>query len=95
MPCRGGETAVAGEERRVQRLGERDISRVVSGQIAAKLPHARQQEFVGIAAKGERGKVFERLPATIGGDLASRRISAQDLGRFDVDEMRRVERFSR
>ena len=83
------------KERSVQRLGERDISRVVSGQVAAKLPHARRQEFVGIAAKGERGEVVERLAATIGGDLACRRISAQDLGHFDVDEMGRVELFSR
>ncbi len=85
---------VAGEERRVQRLGERDVSRVASGQVAAKLPHARQEEFVGIAVKGERGKVVERLAGTIGGDLACRRISAQDRS-LDVDEMRRVERFSR
>jgi len=63
---------VAGEERRVRRVGERDTSRVASGQIAAQLPHARRQELVGIGVKGERGEVVECFAGTIGGDLACR-----------------------
>lgn len=94
MSCGGGEAAVAGEERGVESFGERDIDGVIGSKIVAQLPDADQQPVVRIAANAKRSEVVERRAASHGSDLAGRSVSAQDLRCLEVNEMRRMERFS-
>jgi hypothetical protein len=94
MSCGGGEAAVSGEERGSESLGERHIDGVIGGEIVVQLPHPHHEPIVRIAAKAKRREVVEGRAASHGGDLAGRSISAQDLRRLQVDQMRRVKRFS-
>src|ERR1700751_4946944 len=53
MTGSGGEAAVAGQQRRVERFGERDISGVIGCQIVPLFPDARQQRIVLVAVQGK------------------------------------------
>lgn len=43
------ESLVAGQQRSFERLGQRQVDRVVCGQVVAELPSAWEEEVVGIA----------------------------------------------
>jgi hypothetical protein len=48
MACGAGDTAVAGQKRRAERFGKRDIDSVIGGKIGAQLPHARQEDVMRV-----------------------------------------------
>ena len=62
MTCGARETAVARDEGRIERLGERDIDSIVSGQVGPQLPYARQKDVMGMAPEQEALEVLERPP---------------------------------
>ena len=49
MPGRGGEAAIAGQQRRIEHFRKRDVNRVVSREVVPQLPNPRQQDIVRIA----------------------------------------------
>ncbi len=92
MPRRRRKSFVAGEQRRVERFGERDIDGIVGREIVPQLPDARQKEIVWIALHRKVGEIMQRRTAALVADLAIRRISADDLRDLDVEQMRRMQR---
>ncbi len=60
-PCtfagRRGQAAVPGEERRIENLRERDIGRIIGGEIASERPNPWQQQVVGVPAQGQIGQI--------------------------------------
>jgi hypothetical protein len=92
---RGGEPAVAREQRRAKRLGKSNVNSVVGRQIVAQFPYARQKEIVWIPKDRKVGEVGERLAATFRLEFASCRVPANDLRDFDIDQMGRVQGLSR
>lgn len=92
---RVSETSVARDQRRVERFGKSHIDDVMGGEIVPQFPDPRQKEIVRIPAQGKIGQVGERRAATLPIDLARRRIPADNLRDFDVEQMGRVQRLSR
>ena len=45
----GGKSAIGGDERRIEYLGEREVDRVGGRDVGPQLPHARQQDVVRVA----------------------------------------------
>jgi hypothetical protein len=96
MTSRGSrQPAVAGEQRGAERLREGDIDGVIGGEIAPQLPDTRQKKIMRISPNRKVREIGERLIAAFSVDLAGGRIPAKNLRHFDVDEMRRVQRFPR
>lgn len=93
MARRRGKSLVAREQRRLERLRQSDVHRVVSGEIATQRPHPRQKEVLRIAPQWKVGEIDERRTTALGIELARSRIAPNDLCDLDVDQMRRVQRF--
>ena len=95
-PCmvagRGGETSVARQQRRVERFGEGDVDGVIRRKIVPQIPDARQKKLVRISMQRKVRKVGESRAAPFAIDLALRRIPADHLRDFDVEQMRCVQR---
>ena len=89
-----GHASVARHQRRVERLGERNIGGVIGRQIVPQLPNSRQQEIVRVAAQREIRKVVEREAAAFAVDLAVRSIASDHLCDFDIEQVRRVKRLT-
>ncbi len=92
--CRG-ESPVAREQRRVERFREGDVDGVVGSEIVPQIPDTRQKEIVRIPAQRKVGQVGESRATTLAIDLASRRIPADDLRYFNIEQMGRMQRLSR
>ena len=92
MPGSGGESAVAGEQRRVERFGECDVSGIIGGQVVPQFPNPWQQDVVLVATERKVLKIIERILATSGLDSAGRRVAPQRLGDLEIDQMGRVQR---
>ena len=60
-----GEAPVAREQRRVKRLGQRDIGGVIGRQIVAQLPNARQKEIMPISPQGKVREVGKGQSAAL------------------------------
>ena len=90
-----GKAGGAREQWRIERFRQRDISGVIGRQIVSQRPDSRQQEIVAVAADGKIGEIGQRRATAGLVQVAARRIAADHLGDFDVDEMGRVERFAR
>lgn len=82
----GGDTPVAREERGIERLRHRDIGGVASGESAAQIPEARQQEVVAISLNGKVGQIIEGGTAALDVDFPRRRVAANDLRHLDVEQ---------
>ena len=59
----GGGSPVARQQRRMERLGERDIGGVVGGEVMAQRPDLRRRQIVGIASQAQVGEIVEGLAA--------------------------------
>jgi hypothetical protein len=57
----GGETAVTRNQARAQFFGERNVCRIVGGQVVTELPNPGQQNEVGIPSHAQVEQVFDRL----------------------------------
>jgi len=69
----------------VQRFRKGQIGGVIGRQTVTHLPNRCQQHEMRVAGNGKIGEIGESFRATFGGDGARARISAQDLGDFEVD----------
>ena len=87
MTSRSGEALVPGEQRRGEGFGEGDVYSIIGRQIVAQFPDPRQKQVVRIPAEGEVDQIGERRASTIRIELAGRRIPANDLRYFDIDQM--------
>jgi len=88
----GGEALIAREQRSVEGFGKCNLDCVIGRKIAPQLPDPRQEEIVPISAQGKVRKVAESSAAAFVVDLARRRIPADHLRDFDVEQMWRVQR---
>ena len=86
MTSRSGE-ALPGEQRRGEGFGEGDVYSIIGRQIVPQFPDPRQKQVVRIPAEGEVDQIGERRASTIRIELAGRRIPANDLRHFDIDQM--------
>ncbi len=88
---RASETAVGGEQWRpalLEHFGQRNVGRVVGGNVVAQLPRSGQRRLVGVALEREVQEIRQgdRRPRRVGisdGDDAS-----QGAGHLDTDEVR-------
>jgi len=62
---------IRGDERRVERFGERDVERVIGGEIVTKLPRALEERDRGIPGDGEDGKILDRSGGPVRVQLAA------------------------
>ncbi len=95
MAARRGETFVAREQRSVEGFGKSHVDSIVRGEIVPQIPDPRQKEIVRISVDGKVREIGESRAAAFAIDLAIRRISADHLRDFDIEQMRHVQRLSR
>ena len=95
MSCSVRETSVARDERCFERFSESNVDGVIGGEIVPQFPHARQQHIMGVAVQGKNREVGEGRAALFAVDLPIRRITADHLRDFDIEQMRRVQRLLR
>jgi hypothetical protein len=86
----GCDPAIAGEQRSVEDLGERHVNRIVRGECRTELPDARKKEIMRIAIQREAAKILKRFLPSLLRQCPVADIAAQDLGYFDVEEVRCV-----
>jgi hypothetical protein len=93
---RGGcDAAIAGEQRSVEDLSERNVNRIVRGECRTELPDARKEEIMRIAMERKVAKILKRFLPSLLSQRPVADIAAQDLGNFDVEEVRSVQRLGR
>ena len=83
----GGAGRIPCHEGSRQRFREREVCRIVRRDGVPELPNPGQQHVVRIATQGQRGEVLKRLGAARGVELRGERVSAQDLGHFEVQQV--------
>mgnify|MGYP001393592557 CR=1 FL=1 len=86
-----GEPGIAGEEHRVERLGERDVDGIVSGQPVAQGPDPAQERLVRVAFQVERAEVLESRRPRGRVELSGPHETPQRLSDLDVGQVRDVE----
>ena len=91
MDGRCGETFVAGKQDSVKRLGKRNISGVIGGQIVPQIPDTPQQKIMRKALQRKRGEVREGFATALLIELAARSIPPDHLRDLHIDQMRRVQ----
>ena len=90
----GGEGRVPCHEGSRQRFREGDVGRIVRRDVVPELPDPGQQHVVRVATQGQRGEVLQRLGAARGVELRGERVSAQDLGHFEIQQVGSVQRWT-
>ena len=91
MPAGSRETRVAGYERSLQQLGERDVDGVVDAQVVAELPCAVEERTVWVSPNSELRRIDAGIGGTIAAELARGHESSQCVCHLDIDEMRCME----
>jgi len=91
MAGRSGKPAVAREQWSVKCLRKCDVDCIISREIMAQIPDARQKKIVRMPLKGKSGQHLKSGAAMLAANLSSGCISTQDLRHFGVDQMRRVQ----
>jgi len=86
-----GKAPVVRQQRRVERLRRRDIDSILSRQIVAQLPDARQQKPVRITANRKIGQIGERRAAVLRLDRTVCRVATENWRYLDVQQMGRVQ----
>ena len=84
---------VAREQRSVERFSKGDVNGVVGREIVPQIPDTRQKEVMRISVQGKVCQVGQSRTATVIIDFATRRIPADHLRDFDIEQMRRVQSF--
>ncbi len=83
--------AVAGQQRRVEALRQRNVGGVVGGERIAQLPETRQQVDVGMAFDDEREVIVESLRRASRVDLLEQHQAPQGLRHLYIYEVRCVQ----
>lgn len=92
MKGRRGEALVKREQGSFEDLGERDVGRVVCGEILAERPDSREQDVVLMAHEAKVSEVRQRHARPLGAEGADRDVPAKGLQDLEVQEVRHVER---
>jgi len=87
MPVRTSEPGIAGKQRRIQCLSERNIRTVVRGHGLSKLPDTGQQLPVRMPLYNEPGMIIESLLCAGTCSFLEVHQSAQCLSNFHIDQM--------
>lgn len=82
------ETAVARDQRRIQRFGEGDIDGVAGCKIVPQIPNPGQQEYVRIAPDRQVGEIGQRFMSAPAANLSGPGVTAENVGGFGIDKMR-------
>ena len=97
-PCsvsaRGCEGCVPCHEGSRQSFRECEVCRIVRRDGVPELPDPGEQHVVRIATQGQRGEVLKRLGASRGVEFGGERVSAEDLGHFEIQQVGSVQRLS-
>ena len=87
--------AIPRQQRRVQDLCQRNIHSVVRSEIAAQFPHPRQKEIMWVSVELKISKISNRSAPTQIRDIADCRVATENLGDFDIDQVRGMQRVLR
>jgi hypothetical protein len=90
MPWRSGEGAVAGHYRRIERLGEGEIHRIVRRKVLPQLPRPGREIEMPMAGDPQQCQVLDRFFRTLGEHFARMDKSSQGAEDLHVEKMRRV-----
>jgi len=77
-----------------QSFRECEVCRIVRRDGVPELPDPGEQHVVRITTQGQRGEVLKRLGASRGVELGGERVSAEDLGHFEIQQVGSVQRLS-
>src|SRR2546427_13202315 len=91
MAGRCTERAIAGHERGVERLGKREVHRVVRRKVLTELPRAPNEVEMPMSGDPKQREVFNRLGRAIGRHLTGLDESPHRAVHLDVEKMWRVE----
>ena len=91
----GGQTFIARQQWRLERLGQRDIGGVIGRQIAPQFPNARQKEIVRISPQGKVREIGKSHAAALALDFALRGVAPDHLRDFHIKQVGRMERLTR
>ena len=85
------EPGVRGDEGGFERLGERDVGRIVGGDVVPQLPHTRgASRCEGSGSDAHGREVFEKLDASALGDAAAQGVMPQRVEHLDLEEVGHV-----
>ena len=87
---RFGERRGAGNDLRIERLGQRYVHRVVRRDVLAQLPRASQEIEMGVTVEIEVGEIGDRLGRAVSRDLACPYEPSETLGHFNVHQVGRM-----
>lgn len=93
MPVRAAELGVAGQQRRIERFGERHVSAVIGGQRRAQLPDSREQLAMRVPLDDEVLKIVESLLGAFRRDVFELNQPPQRLSDLYIEQMRRMQPF--
>src|SRR5438093_12071022 len=85
------ERAIAGHERGVERLGKREVHRVVRRKVLTQLPRPPGEIEMPMSGDPKQREVFNRLGRAIGRHLTGLDESPHRAENLDVEKMWRVE----
>ncbi len=78
---------IAGDKRRVNRLRERHVHRVIGRDVLSEFPPTREEVQMGVAMEVEVGEIHDRLGRAVSRELAHPYKSPETLGDFNVHQM--------
>ena len=91
MPaCCRGEPLIVSQKRRIERFSQRQIDGIISAEIVPKFPYAGQKNIVWMSPQRKDRQIDKHGPTAIRVHLSRHRIPANDLGDFDIDQVRRM-----
>lgn len=92
---RRSQPPIARQEHRVEGFGQRDIGRVIGGEVVSQGPYPRQEQPVRIALHGKVGEISQGGLTSITADIAMGGVTPDNLGDFDIQQMLRMQRLPR
>ena len=92
MTPRGdGQTPIMSQESCIEYFSQGDIHGIVGTEIVPQRPDTGQQETVRVPPDGKADEIVEGCLGPLRFDLSRHRESANDLGDFDIEQVRRME----
>lgn len=89
-PC---QASVEGQKRYVESFRERNVCRVVCGQVIPQLPDSRQQMGMAMPADGKVHEVVERPGGAVACQATEADEPSENLSYFQVNQIWRLQRF--
>src|SRR6266699_4216517 len=90
MAVRAAQPAVTGQERHVQSLGERHISRVIGCHGLSQLPHPWQQVCMAMPDERDVAEQIKREFGTLDLNFAREGQTPERMRKFHIKQMRRM-----